>query len=186
MGLGLTFRTLIYLGFIFVHDIRKCSSFISLYVAVQISQNHLLKRLFFSLAYSCLLCHRLIEHRCVGLHLSILLYSMMYVSCFVPMPFYFDYCSFAVQFEIRQHDTSSFVLHVQDYFVYSGSFVVHTNFRNNLFYFCEKCYGSFGRDCIKSVVYFVQHINFNIINSSNRRTQHTSPFLFIVQLLSHV
>ena len=70
MGLCLTFRTLIYLGFIFVHDIRKCSSFISLYVAVQISQNHLLKRLFFSLAYSCLLCHRLIDHRWISLFLG--------------------------------------------------------------------------------------------------------------------
>ena len=63
MGSGLTFRTLIHLGFIFVHDMRKCPSLISLHVAVQISQNHLLKRLFFSIVNSGFLCHRLIDHR---------------------------------------------------------------------------------------------------------------------------
>ena len=34
---GLTFRSLIHFEFIFVHDIRKCSSFILLYVVDQFS-----------------------------------------------------------------------------------------------------------------------------------------------------
>ena len=42
---GLTFRSLIHFEFIFVYDVRKCSNFILLLVAVQFSQHHLLKRL---------------------------------------------------------------------------------------------------------------------------------------------
>ena len=42
---GLTFRCLIHFEFIFVYGVRKCSNFILLHVAIQFSQNHLLKRL---------------------------------------------------------------------------------------------------------------------------------------------
>ena len=47
----LIFRSLIYFGFIFVYDVRKCSNLILLHVAVQFSQHHLLKRLSFFLLY---------------------------------------------------------------------------------------------------------------------------------------
>ena len=42
---GLTFRSLIHFKFIFVYGVRKYSNFILLYVSVQFSQHHLLKRL---------------------------------------------------------------------------------------------------------------------------------------------
>ena len=42
---GLTFRSLIHFEFVFVYDVRKCSNFILLHVAIQFSQHHLLKRL---------------------------------------------------------------------------------------------------------------------------------------------
>ena len=42
---SLTFRSLIHFEFIFVNGIRKCSSFILLHIAIQFSQQHLLKRL---------------------------------------------------------------------------------------------------------------------------------------------
>ena len=42
---GLMFRSLIHFEFTFVYDVRKCSKFILLYVAVQFSKHHLLKRL---------------------------------------------------------------------------------------------------------------------------------------------
>ena len=42
---GLTFRSLIPFEFIFVHGVRKCSSFILLLVVDQFSQHHLLKSL---------------------------------------------------------------------------------------------------------------------------------------------
>ena len=41
---GITFRSLIYFEFISVYGVRKCSNFILLHVAAQISQHHLLKR----------------------------------------------------------------------------------------------------------------------------------------------
>ena len=53
---GLKFRSLKHIEFIFVYDIRECSNFTLLHVAVQFSQQHLLKSLF-PIAYSCLLCH---------------------------------------------------------------------------------------------------------------------------------
>ena len=43
---GLTFSFLIHFEFIFVYGVRKCSSFILLQVADQLSQHHLLKRLY--------------------------------------------------------------------------------------------------------------------------------------------
>ena len=48
---GLTFRSLICFKFIFVHSLRECSNFILLYVAVQFSQHHLLKKTVFSTLY---------------------------------------------------------------------------------------------------------------------------------------
>ena len=47
----LTFKFLIHFEFIFVYGVRKCSNFIVLYITVQFSQHHLLKRLFFSPLY---------------------------------------------------------------------------------------------------------------------------------------
>ena len=64
---SLTFRCLIHFEFIFKFGVRECSNSILLHVAVQLSQHHLLKRLIFSIVCSCLLCHRLIVHKCLGL-----------------------------------------------------------------------------------------------------------------------
>lgn len=47
---------------------------------------------------------------------------------FPHIPYYFDYCSFIVLFEVRKCDTSSFVNLSQDYFSYLGSFVVTYKF----------------------------------------------------------
>ena len=44
---GFTIRYLIYFQFIFLYGVMNCSNFIPLRVAVQFSQHHLLKRLFF-------------------------------------------------------------------------------------------------------------------------------------------
>ena len=63
---GLTFKSLIHFEFIFVYGVRKWSSLILLRIAVQFSQHHLLKRLFFPIVYSCLLCHGLIDHVSMG------------------------------------------------------------------------------------------------------------------------
>ena len=47
----LIFKSLNHLEFTFVYGVRECSNFMSLHVAVQLSQHHLLKRLSFFLLY---------------------------------------------------------------------------------------------------------------------------------------
>ena len=59
--------------FIFVYGATECFNFTLLQVAAQCSQHHLLKRLSFSIVYSCLLCQRLGDHRFMGLFLGFLL-----------------------------------------------------------------------------------------------------------------
>ena len=81
---GLISRSLIHFEFIFLYGVRKCSNFILFHVAVQFSQHHLLNK-FFSIVYSYLICHRLIDCRCMGLILGFLscstdLYFSLYVS----------------------------------------------------------------------------------------------------------
>ena len=109
---SLTFRSLIHFEFIFVCSVREY--FILLYVAVQFSQHHLLKRLscvtvslcctvgnwqntvnqlqwknhlktikrLFSIVYSYLLCHRLINYKCMCLFLGFLFCSVDLCVCF--------------------------------------------------------------------------------------------------------
>ena len=53
----------------------------------------------------------------------------MYMSDFVPIPYYFDYCSFVVLLsEGREGYASSFVLFPQDCFGNSGPFMVKDKF----------------------------------------------------------
>ena len=93
---SLIFRSLTHFALIFVYDVRWCSNLIVLHVAVQFSQHHLLKRLYFLLCIFCLLCHRLINHRCVGLFLGSISVPLICVSVCVPVPCRFDYYSFVV------------------------------------------------------------------------------------------
>jgi len=81
---GLTFRSLIHFGFIFVYGVKKCSNFIFLHVAVLFLQHHLLKRVSFSTVYSCFFCHRLLGgHGFLGLSLDFLSCSIGLYFCFV-------------------------------------------------------------------------------------------------------
>ena len=82
IGSGLTFRSLIHFEFIFVYGVREFSNFIHLHGAVQFPQYHLLKKLYFLLVYSCLLCHRLSDNRCVGLSVDFLSCSLDLYFCF--------------------------------------------------------------------------------------------------------
>ena len=58
---GLTFRSLIHFGFIFVYGVRKYSSFILLNVVDQFSQHHLSKTLSF---FHCIFLPPLSKIRC--------------------------------------------------------------------------------------------------------------------------
>ena len=69
---------------IFVYGVRKCSHFNLLHIVVQFFQNHLLKRLFFPIVYSCLLCQRKNTRMCVDL-------SPGFLSCSTDL--YFCFCA---------------------------------------------------------------------------------------------
>ena len=58
------------------------------------------------------------------------------MSVFIPVPCYFDYCSFVICFEVLRLEASRFVLS-QDYLGYLGSFVVPYEFRDCFLYFCK-------------------------------------------------
>ena len=126
------------------------SSFIFLHVAVQISQRHLLKRLF--LLHFMLLpppCQILIDHRDLGLFLGSLFCSIGLLSVLMPVPGCFDYSGLVIYFDIRYCDSSYFALFSQNYCRYLGSFMVPYKFLKCLFYICEICYWHFHRDCVE-------------------------------------
>ena len=163
-GSDLTFKPLIEL--IFVYGVRQGSTFILLHVAIRFFSHQVLKRLSFS---HCIFSAPLlkIDHICQGLFLgSIYSVPLIYVSVFTLIPYCFDDYSFVMQFEIRKHDTSSFVALSQDCFDYSASFVIPYKFQDCFFYFCEKCYW-IGLASMESVECFGQCGHFNNINSSN-------------------
>ena len=69
----LIFKSLSHLELMFVYCVRECSNFIDFHVTFQLSQHHLQKSLFFFfMLYSCLLCQRVIDCRCVA---TFVLYS---------------------------------------------------------------------------------------------------------------
>ena len=79
---GITFRSLIHFEFIFMYSVRECSNFIILYVAVQFSQNHLLKKMYFLHSIFFFPCHRLIDCKNMGLFLGSLFCSIDLRVCF--------------------------------------------------------------------------------------------------------
>ena len=63
---SLPFRSLIHFELIFVYGVKRMVNFTFLHVIVWFPQYRLLKKLFPSLMYTCLLCHRLFDHRCMA------------------------------------------------------------------------------------------------------------------------
>ena len=82
---NLTSRSLIHFEFIFVYGVREYSNFILLHVALQFSQNHLLKRLSF---LHCIFLPPVSQiiwpEVCVGLFPG-------FLSCFIDL--YFCFCA---------------------------------------------------------------------------------------------
>ena len=123
-----TCRSLIDAEFIFIYGVRGCSDLILLQATVQFPQHHILKKLSFLLVISCFLCHKLI-------YLGVWFYFWAFYSvpsicvCFVLVSYCVDYCSFVVQSEVREHDTSSFVLFFSRLLWLFGveCFLVHEN-----------------------------------------------------------
>jgi len=111
-----SFKSLIYFEFIFVHGV-ECSPVQYFCMLLSSFPNTIYWRGLFPIICSCLLCHRLIPHISVD-YLCSLLYSIDLCLFSCKCQTAFDYCCFVVYFEIRKHDTSSFVLLSQDCFGY--------------------------------------------------------------------
>ena len=80
---SLTFKSLIHFELIFVYGVRECSNFILLHVSVQFFSAPLIEQtVYSSIVYSCLLCHKLIDHKYVGLFLGSLFCSIDLYVCF--------------------------------------------------------------------------------------------------------
>ena len=123
----LMFKSLSHFEFIFVHSMWVCSSFTDLHAAVQFPQHHLLKRLSFSILYSCLPCQRLIDHKCLGLFLGSLFCSIG-LSVLVPVPHCLDDFGFVMLPEVWESYASCLVFVLQDCFGNSRSFMVPCKF----------------------------------------------------------
>ena len=144
--LGLLWRCDLYLGlfihleFIFVCGISWWSSFIFLHVAVQISQHHLLKRLF--LFHFMLLppLSKINWPQRLGFISGLCSVPLIYVSVLMPVPGCFDQSALVIQFDIGYCDPSCFVLLSQNCCSYSGLFMVPYKFLKCLFYIYEICH----------------------------------------------
>ena len=119
----LMFKSLSYVEFIIVHDVRLCFNFIDSHAAVQFSQHRLLKRLF-PILYSRFLCWRLIDRWCLGLFLGSLFCSIGLYVCFGTSTALS--CSFLVLSEVWESYTSClfcfFFFPSQNYFGNLGFF----------------------------------------------------------------
>ena len=105
----LTFKPLIHFEFISIHILRNQYTLILLYATVQFPQHHLLKRLPFSIVYSCLSFHRLIYYMCISLFLQSLFCSThLFVYFFLSGKYSFHCCRFLIYFKIKEHYTPSF------------------------------------------------------------------------------
>ena len=118
---GLMFRSLIHFEFIFLCDVRKCSSFILLQVVDQFSQ---VKEIAFSPLY--ILASFVKDDLSIGAWIYLWAFyfvPLIYISVFVPVPYCLDDCGFVVEPEVSQVDYSRSILLSQDCFGYSRFFV---------------------------------------------------------------
>ena len=151
MVLYLIFQSFIHLELIFVYGVSWWSSFIFLHIAVQISQHHFFKRLFW--------LHFMLLPPSSNINWPVKTWvyfwalcsvPLIYVPVFMPVPGYFDYNGLVIQFDMRYCDPSCFVLLSQNSCSYSGSFMVPYKFLKCCS-ISEICHGYSNRDCIESI-----------------------------------
>ena len=119
---GLTFRCLIHFGLIFVYGVKEWSNFIFYMWLSSFPSTICWRDCLSNTVRSCLLCHRLIDCRCMGLFLGFLFYSIDLYFYLCPAPHCFDDCSLVVHCEVRKPLSPAPFL-FQDWFGYLGSFV---------------------------------------------------------------
>ena len=167
----LTLKSLICCEFDFVYGVRKSSTLILVYADTQCSQHQLFKRLSFP---HCIFLYMLSQMNCPYRYGFISgLSSFIYLSIFLPIPCYFDYCNFVVYFEIKEFSIFCFTFFLKLFgklriFCIPLSYLCSKiNFRIIYSNYIRKCHYCFEKDCIKSVDCPGQYAHFDNINSSN-------------------
>ena len=92
-----------------------------------------------------------------------------------------DYCSLAVNFDIRKCESSNFIL-FQDCFGYSGSLEFKYEFKDKLVNFCY----SSNREYTESLDQFGEICRLNTTKSSNPPQERSLHLFVVVQWLSHI
>ena len=124
--LRLIFKSFIHLEFIFVYGVVWWLSFISLHVAVQLSQHHL-KSYFYSSLCFCPLCQILIDHRDMVYVWAVYSVPLIYVSSYSSSRlFWLQWPCNIVQCQVLC--PSYFILLTQNCCGYSGLFMIPYKF----------------------------------------------------------
>ena len=150
---GLTFRSLINFEFIFVYGVRKCYSFILLQMVDQFFPAPLVKEIIFFPQY---ILASFVKYK-VSTGAWIYLWAfyfvpLVYISVFMPVLYCLDDCSFVVESEVRQVDSSSSIILSQDCFCYSRFFFfISIHFVKLFVLVLWKIALNFHRDCIESI-----------------------------------
>ena len=140
----------------------------------QLSQHHLLKRLF--LPYWIVMA-LLSKINCIN-YLSIYLPTYLSISSYllISVPHCFDYCTFVVSFEVRKFEPSNFVLLFQDCVSYWEPLQFFMSFRISFSIFAKKCCWDFDRNCTESVGQFAEYCHLKNIKSSHPWMWDVFPF----------
>ena len=115
---GLTFRSLIHFEFIFVYGVREFHSFTC---SCPVFPAPLIEEAVFSSVYMLASFIKDKVTVCAWVYLwAFYPVPLIYISVFVPVAYCLDYCSFVVESEVREPDSSSSIFFSQDCFGYSG------------------------------------------------------------------
>lgn len=97
-----------------------------MHMCIQLSLHHFWKRLVFPpLGWSWQPCWNLIDCKCWVYFWNLNYVILSYMSIFVLVLHWLDYCSFKLSFEIRTRESSNFVLVFQEYFGYSVCYEIN-------------------------------------------------------------
>lgn len=100
--LAIRFRSLTHFHCLSYKMWDRGSDFVYLYVEIQLSLHHLLKRLLFPIKWTDHPCQNSVGHKCMGLFLDFSSVSFVYMSIIMPVPHYIDYFSFVLSFRIKK------------------------------------------------------------------------------------
>ena len=137
----LTSNSSTYFELIFVYDVKIWVQFHFFACGYPVSSKSLIEETILSQLY--ILDSFAVKYLTVDTQVYMrALCSVIYVSDFMPIPYYFDFHSFVIQLKIREHDVSSFVCLSQDCFGYLGPLVGPYKSWDQLFNLCDNAIGT--------------------------------------------